>query len=205
MNDFAFLVIALIAIILSVFIMANCEKGEDGKDGADGLVVGGDDDDGDDDSTDDDDDLADDDDLIDDDDSGPWEKDDLPYADECPDLADCVYDNCSQHSDIASYAFGKCSLVNCKDEYSGCHGAYGEDACVNILKCLEDCLPGDCLAGCMSTASYDALLEFMDVGICVEQNCPDAFEDPLGNIGCYINTCADPVAVCCGGSILGCM
>ena len=43
------------------------------------------------------------------------------------------------------------------------------------------------------------------VGVCVEVNCPSALEDPLGSIGCFTGVCNEPVATCCGGSLLGCM
>ncbi|MDP8222554.1 MAG: hypothetical protein P9L99_04285 [Candidatus Lernaella stagnicola] len=206
-----FLVI-LLAILALLFA---CADGNDGHNGQDGQVVYGDDD-ADDDASDDDTVTADDDDATDDDndDATPGDDDDdddgltvddLFYADDCPELAECVVESCQDFSDPDSYALLNCSLQSCPDEYDACFGPYGTGECVSVLKCLEACLPDDCLMECMAPASYDELLEFAEVGICVEDNCPDALADPLGNIGCFLGVCLDPVATCCGGTIFGCM
>jgi len=206
--------ITLIFCFASFYIIVSCgppgPNGKNGPNGFNGMVVfpfnRNDDDAG---SGDDTGTLPSDDDTVTTDDDGGDDdsltKDDLPYADQCPTLADCVVKNCQGTPDPDSYALLKCTLLSCKDDYASCFGAYGQGACVQILKCLEACLPADCQQECMAPASYDSLLQFADVGICVENNCPTALEDPLGNIGCFIGVCNAPVATCCGGSILGCM
>ncbi|NLH47095.1 MAG: hypothetical protein GX444_00680 [Myxococcales bacterium] len=209
----------LLLLVLGNFIFGaifcfSCVDGEDGRDGRDGEVIGAADDDhdgGPDDETEEpdddgggDDDQTGDDDGTGDDDDG-LTADDLPYADDCPDLADCVVAACQATPDPDSYALLKCTLQNCSDPYAACFGPYGDEACVTVLKCLEACLPADCLQDCMAPASYESLLQFADAGICVEENCPEALADPLHNIGCFLGPCNAPIAVCCGGSVLGCM
>jgi hypothetical protein len=194
----------LLAMLTSFAIILGC-NGQDGEDGNDGELLGAqpdDDDDNDDAVGDDDDDAVDDD---DDDDATGFDKDDLDYAEDCPDLADCVVAGCQATPDVDSYEHLQCVLLSCKDDYESCFGTYGTGACVNVFKCLQACLPADCLEGCLAGSSYEALLEFADAAVCVEDNCPDALEDPLGNIGCFTGVCNQPVATCCGGTLLGCM
>ncbi len=200
---------------ISLALIFGCEDGQDGaegRDGADGECLDDDgqptqDDDGPNHPDDDETSYPDDDDSPPpaDDDDGGLQREDLDYADECPALATCVLDHCAQFSDPDSYALLQCTLVDCPDDYADCFGAYGDGLCVNVLKCLEECLPGDCLDECMDAASYEALLAFAAAGVCVEENCPSALADPLSNIGCFLGACNDPIAVCCGGTIFGCM
>lgn len=209
------MLLILILNLLSLTLIFACENGEDGadgQDGADGVFL---DDDGQDDHDDDDPEHPDDDETEHPDDDSPapddddnddgLQREDLEYADECPGLADCVLSKCAQFSDPDSYVLLQCTLINCSDDYAGCFGDYGDAACVNVLKCLEECLPSDCLNDCMESASYEALLQFAAAGVCVEENCPSALADPLANIGCFLGACNDPIAICCGGTIFGCM
>jgi hypothetical protein len=201
----AFLMLS-VAFALCI-IVASCRNGQDGEDGRDGEVQeitiddDGDDDGGGNDDTDDD--------VDDDDDDGSDDvlhRDDLDYADECPALADCVMDHCSGSADPASYyQVTHCALLNCREDYESCFGPFGEQACAYILKCLQQCLPADCVPDCIDDAGYDATMLFLEAGLCAEANCPSAFEDPLGNVGCFTGACNEPIAECCGGSLLGCM
>ncbi len=199
--------VLFVALALGV-IAVSCKDGEDGSDGSDGEVieVNIDDDSADDDADDDHDDDADDDADDDDDSDEVLDRDDLDYADECPALADCVIGACNGSVDPDSYyQVAQCALSNCRDDYENCFGGFGGQACVYIMKCLQQCLPADCIDECIDGASYEAMLLFMDAGVCVEDNCPSAFEDPLANMGCFMGACNDPIAQCCGGTLLGCM
>jgi hypothetical protein len=124
----------------------------------------------------------------------------------CATLDACVAANCAAEAATGSeIKKTNCSLKNCRADYEACYGAFGDKTCKDLLKCAQACQTPECQNGCMSSASYEANLEFLDMGICMEDNCPDALEDPMANIGCITGTCGAPLNKCCGGSLMNCM
>jgi len=127
-------------------------------------------------------------------------------VDACAALDACVAANCA--AEVASGSQIKktaCSLKSCQADYEACYGSFGGGACKDLLKCAQGCQNPECQNGCMSSASYEANLQFLDMGICMEDNCPDALENPMANIGCITGVCGAPLNTCCGGSLMGCM
>lgn len=125
---------------------------------------------------------------------------------DCSTLQTCVGVNCA--AEVASGSQIKltsCTLENCHADYEACYGAFGSGACKDLLKCAQACQDPTCQQGCMASASYDANVQFLAVGVCMEDNCPDALTNPMANIGCITGTCGTQLNACCGGSFMGCM
>lgn len=124
---------------------------------------------------------------------------------ECLSLDTCRDTHCADPVIAESQVkYQRCTLEHCAVEYENCVGPFGTDSCKDILKCAQGCAGVDCQAGCMSAGSLDGGLQFLDLGVCLEDFCPAALTDPMGNIGCITGQCGTEMNTCCGGSILGC-
>lgn len=97
-----------------------------------------------------------------------------------------------------------CQLTNCRTEWELCYGAFGTSDCKQAFQCIQECSSGACIRECLAGSSYEADLQLLDLALCMEANCPDAFENPMGNIGCFTGTCSAPLTTCCG-SLTGCL
>lgn len=121
------------------------------------------------------------------------------------DLNECMMNSCSQLLDDASgIVIQDCILANCQASYLVCV-PLGTGSCKDILKCTQNCTTDQCSQDCMTSGSLDANLEFMELGMCMTDHCPEAFEDPMANMGCFIGDCNDPLTSCCGGSLMSCL
>lgn len=124
----------------------------------------------------------------------------------CAELEACVDTACAEAvASGSNIKLLKCTLASCRTEYEGCLGPFGTGACKDLLKCAQSCPDTQCQKACTTTASYEANVQFVEVGACLEDNCPGALEDPMGNIACITGTCGTPLNACCGGSIMNCM
>jgi len=124
----------------------------------------------------------------------------------CAQLEACVDTACAEAVVTGSnIKLLKCTLESCRTEYEGCMGAFGSGSCKDLLKCAQACQNQECQKACTTEATYDANVQFVSVGVCLEDNCPGALEDPMSNLGCVTGTCGTPLNACCGGSIMNCM
>jgi hypothetical protein len=125
---------------------------------------------------------------------------------ECLPLDECRNTHCADPAVTASEVkLQRCTLQHCVNEYEDCVGPFGDAACKDILKCAQSCTTQDCQADCLAAGSFDGSLQFLDLGVCLEDFCPAALTDPMGNLSCITGQCGTEMNTCCGGSILGCM
>ena len=124
----------------------------------------------------------------------------------CAQLESCVDTSCAAEAASGSdIKLAQCTLGKCKAEYEACMGPFGTGTCKDILKCAQACQDSACQQGCLKSGSYEGALQFMDVGVCLEDNCPTALQDPMGNISCIMGQCGTPLNACCGGNLMSCM
>ncbi len=123
----------------------------------------------------------------------------------CAQLESCVDTSCATEAASGSdIKLAKCTLSSCRTEYEACLGPFGTGACKDILKCAQACQSSSCQQDCLKQGSYDADLQFVDVGVCLEDNCPAALQDPMGNISCIIGSCSTQLNACCAGNMMSC-
>ncbi len=124
----------------------------------------------------------------------------------CAELEACVDTACAEEvAGGSNIKLAKCTLESCKSEYEACMGPFGAGACKDVLKCTQSCQDSACQQACMKSGTYDGALQFVVVGVCLEDNCPDALSDPMGNLQCIMGACGTPLNACCGGSMMGCL
>ena len=90
-------------------------------------------------------------------------------------LTGCMRDHCA--TQLASgkvISLQQCILASCKTEYEGCNGTFGAENCKTLLKCQQACdsNSGECSIDCMVASSYDANVQFTDLGVCMENIVP---------------------------------
>jgi len=134
----------------------------------------------------------------------------LDYAADCPDLATCVIAACSDSDLESQFSLDKCTLESCEEDYIACFGEFGESTCSQMMICINDCVAEntieECSVTCTGSASAEAQLQYMDIGLCAEELCEEgALQDPLNNLPCFLTTCVDVGEVCCGELLTNCM
>ncbi len=118
----------------------------------------------------------------------------------CAALQACVDTSCAAEAESGSdISLAGCTLQHCKDEYEACMGAWGTGTCKEILTCVMSCQTSNCMEDCLHVGSYDADVTFVEVGTCLEQNCPTALQDPMSNLSCIMGSCSSQLDTCCGG------
>ncbi len=123
-------------------------------------------------------------------------------------LSVCIVENCANELQSGKVvSLQQCILASCRTTYETCNGAFGTADCKTLLKCQQNCGggAGECSLDCMAASSYDANVQFVDLGVCMEENCPEAISNPMGNLGCFTGPCSTYINACCGGSMLNCL